>query len=198
MACCSFACSPRRLSSSSFSDRALSAGPVAMAAGKWLQACPSAERLVCRAGRFRGTFPVAFWVSAVGVIMFISSYEFVAHSVNGQKKSRLLWNRFEFLANPNDMSIDCPSCREVLVPPNLVEQPLAAQRLPGVTQKMFQELKFLIGKLHRVTATHYLVAAQIHVHIAKGIAVLLLRKRLSPSQNGFHAGEQFPDRERLG
>src|ERR1700675_93168 len=198
MACCSFACSRRTLSSSSFSDRALSAGPLAMVAGKRLRACPSAERFGSCAGRFRGTFRVGFWVSAVGVIMFISSYEFVAYSVHGQKKSRLLWNWLEFLANPDDMSIHCPGCREVLVSPNLVEQPLAAQRLSRVTQKMFQELKFLTGKLHPVTATQHLVAAQIHIHVTEGIGVLLLRERLCPPQNGFHPGEQFPDRERLG
>src|ERR1700756_1850012 len=105
--------------------------------------------------------------------MFISSYEFVAHPVHGQKKSWLLRNGLEFLPNSHDMSIHCSSGREVFIPPDLVEQPLAAQSLPGVAKKMLQQLKFLARKLHRVSAARHLVAAQIHVHITKGIPVLL-------------------------
>jgi len=62
--------------------------------------------------------------------MFISSYEFVPHSMHGKKKSRLVRNWLKLLPNPYDMSIHRPGRREVLIPPNLVEQSLAAQRLP--------------------------------------------------------------------
>src|ERR1700736_3962458 len=62
---------------------------------------------------------------------------------------------------------------------------------------MLQQLKFLAGKLHWLTPTQDLVAAQVHVDIAEGIAVLLFRDRLCPSQNGLHASEQFSDREGL-
>src|ERR1700757_3256626 len=116
-----------------------------------------------------------------GVIMFISPYEFVAHSVHGKKKSRLVRNWVKLLPNPYDMSIHRPGSRKVLIPPNLVEQSLAAQCFPGVTQEMLQQLKFLAGKLHRVTATRYLVAPQIHVHITKCVAVLLFRECLCPA-----------------
>jgi hypothetical protein len=62
--------------------------------------------------------------------MFISSYEFVAHPVHRQKKTGLLRNRFELLANPYNMSIHSPSRRKVLVAPDLVEKPVAAKGLP--------------------------------------------------------------------
>src|SRR6266436_6705939 len=63
---------------------------------------------------------------------------------------------------------------------------------------MLQQLKFLAGELHRLTATQNLVAAQVDVDIAEGIAVLLFRERLCPPQNGLHAREQFSNREGLG
>ena len=72
-------------------------------------------------------------IPSLDVIMFISSYEFVAHSVHGQKETGLLRNRFEFLANPYNMSIHSPGRWKVLVTPDLVEQAFAAQGLPRMT-----------------------------------------------------------------
>src|SRR2546425_1251091 len=137
-------------------------------------------------------------IPSVDVIMFISSYEFVAHSMHRQKKTGLLRNRFEFLANPHNVSVHGARRRKILITPDLVEQPVTAQRLPGMTQKMLQQLKLLTRKLHRLAATQDLVAAQVHVDIAEGIAVLLFRECLCPSQYGLHASEQFSDREGLG
>src|SRR5712691_5556050 len=136
-------------------------------------------------------------IRSVCVIIFVSPYEFVAHSMHRQKKTWLLRNRFEFLANPHNMSIHRTRRRKILVAPDLVEQPVAAQRLPGMTQKMLQQLKLLTRKLHRLATTQDLVAAQVHVDITEGIAVLLFRECLCPSQYGLHAGEQFSDREGL-
>jgi len=68
--------------------------------------------------------------------MFISSYEFVAHSVHREKKTGLLRNLFEFLANPYNVSVHCPGRWKVLITPDLVEQPVSAQGLPLMTQKM--------------------------------------------------------------
>jgi hypothetical protein len=45
--------------------------------------------------------------------------------MNGEKKARLIRNRFKFLAESNDMSIDRTSRWEVFVSPNLVEQTIA-------------------------------------------------------------------------
>src|SRR6266481_9765212 len=133
MACRSFACSRRSVSDSSFGHWTNSGVSVAKALRKFCRACPSAVCLISCVGRFPSTFRVVFRVSALGVIMFISSYEFVAYSVHSQKKPGLLRNWFEFLPDPHDMSIHRPSSREILVTPNFVKQPLAAQRLPGVT-----------------------------------------------------------------
>src|SRR5258708_36388990 len=63
---------------------------------------------------------------------------------------------------------------------------------------MLQQLKFLARKLHRLATTQDLVATEVHLDIGEGIAVLLFRECLRPSQNGLDASEQFPDRERLG
>src|SRR6266852_4643700 len=137
-------------------------------------------------------------IFSVCAIMLVSSYEFVADSMHRQKKTWLLRNWFEFLANPHNVSVHRARGRKILIAPDIVEQPVAAHRLPGMTQKMLQQLKLLTRKLHRLTTTQDLVAAQVHVDIAEGIAVLLFRERLCPSQNGLHASEQFSDREGLG
>src|SRR3984957_10972357 len=131
MACCSFVCSRRTLSSSSLSNRALSVKWVAVAAGACLRACPSGAGFAASAGRFPGSFRAAFCVSITGVIMFISSYQLVTHPLHAQEKYRLLWDWLKFLPNPHDMSIHRPCGWEVFISPNLVEQPLAAQRFPG-------------------------------------------------------------------
>src|SRR5439155_8512735 len=63
---------------------------------------------------------------------------------------------------------------------------------------MLQQLKLFARKIHRLAATQDLVAAQVHLDIAEGIAILLFRERLRPTQNSLHASQQFPDRKGLG
>src|SRR5579863_983908 len=63
---------------------------------------------------------------------------------------------------------------------------------------MLEQLKFSTGKLNRLPTALHLIRAQIHFHITKRVAVLLLRYRLCSPQNGFDAGEQLPNREGLG
>src|SRR6266481_5119227 len=192
MACCSLACSRRTASSSCFTEG--TPAPRLFAAGgkPWL-AFPSG--FVSRTRRFPSALCLMSSIPSVDVIMFISSYEFVAHSMHRQKETGLLRNRFEFLANPHNVSVHGARRRKILITPDLVEQPVTAQRLPGMTQKMLQQLKLLTRKLHRLATTQDLVAAQVHVDIAEGIAVLLFRECLCPPQYGLHASEQFSDRE---
>src|ERR1700756_5446262 len=129
------------------------------------------------------------------MIMFpsFSSHELVPHSMHGQKKTGLLRNRLQFLSNAHDMSIHRAGGRKILITPNLVEQPLAAQGLAGVTKKMLEEIKFFARELHRVAATPHLVTAQIHFDVAKGIPVLIFGECLCAPQHSFDASEQFTD-----
>src|SRR5262245_14178527 len=107
--------------------------------------------------------------------MFASPYEFVAHSMHGKKKTGLLRNRFKFLSNPYDVCIYSTCGRKILVAPDLIEQPVAAHRLSGVTQKMLQQFKLRARKFHRLAGTKDLVTAQIDLDITEAVAVLLLR-----------------------
>src|ERR1700738_4427671 len=133
MACCSFAYSRRTASSSCSCDRVLSVRAAAELAGEFRRGCASPVRLVASAGLPPARLGELFCFSAVFMIVIISSYEFVPYAVDGQKKTRLIRNGLQFLSNPNDMSIDGARGRKILVTPNLVEQPVAAQRLPGMT-----------------------------------------------------------------
>src|SRR6266478_5603501 len=130
MACCSLACSRRTESSSCFTEGTLAPRLFAAGGKPWL-AFPSG--FVSRARRFPSALCLMSSIPSVDVIMFISSYEFVAHSMHRQKETRLLRDRFEFLTNPYDVSIHSPSRWKVLVAPDLVEQPVAAQGLAGMT-----------------------------------------------------------------
>src|SRR5450432_1608921 len=122
MACCSLPCSRRTASSSCLSDCRLSDGPVeARGAGAFRRACVSAACLASRAARFSRGLLTWFRVSAVFVIMFISSYEFVTHSVHRQKITRLVRHWFEFLADSNDVRVHGPRRRKILITPNLIE-----------------------------------------------------------------------------
>src|SRR5271169_6724591 len=105
MACCSFAYSRRTASSSCSCDRVLSARAAAEPVDEFRRGCASPVRLVASAGPFPSKLREAFCFSAVFMIVIISSYEFVAHPVHGQEKARLIRNGFQFLTNPNDMSI---------------------------------------------------------------------------------------------
>src|SRR5580700_7920353 len=133
MACCSFAYSRRTASSSCSCDRVLSVRAAAELVDEFRRGCASPVRLVASAGLFPSKLREVFCFSAFFMIVIISSYEFVTYAVHGQKKTRLIRNGLQFLANPNDMRIDCTSSRKILVTPNLVEQPIAAQRLSGMT-----------------------------------------------------------------
>src|SRR6266849_3031556 len=197
MACCSFVCSRRTASSSSLTEWMFSVSSPPVAGKLWLP-FRSAVHLGSCGRRFPSAFRSMSSIFSVCAIMLVSSYEFVADSMHRQKKTWLLRNWFEFLANPHNVSVHRARGRKILITPDLVEQPVAAHRLPGMTQKMLQQLKLLTRKLHRLTTTQDLVAAQVHVDIAEGIAVLLFRERLCPPQNGLHACEQFSDREGFG
>src|SRR5580704_17084 len=91
------------------------------------------SRFVSRSRRFPSRLCLMSSIPSVDVIMSISSHKFVAHSVHGQKEPGLLRHRFEFLANPYNVSIHSPSRWKVLVTPDLVEQAVAAQGLPRMT-----------------------------------------------------------------
>ena len=84
--------------------------------------------------------------------MIVSSNEFVTDSVNRQKVTRLLGNGFEFLANANNVGIHGASGGEVLVAPNFIEKPVAAERFSRMTEEMLEQLKLLAGKLYALSS----------------------------------------------
>src|SRR5215469_17119254 len=125
MACCSMARSRRTASGSSFAGRRLSGS-----FGGW----ESKVLLPCSTGTICSVF-------LAGAAMFASTYEFVAHSVHGQKKTGLLRDRFELLPNPYNVRVDGTGGGKVFVSPDLVEQPVAAHGLAGMTEKMLFQPK---------------------------------------------------------
>src|SRR6516225_9511201 len=150
MACCSLACSLRREFNSSVTR---SLGSVAASA--------SAE--------LRG---VSFSRS-VRAIMKVSPHKFVTHSVNGQKITRFFGNRFELLAQPDNVSIHSARGRKIFIAPNLIKKAVPAQRLAGMTNEMFEKLNFLPGHSHARPAAKHLVTAKINSHVPKTKRVLL-------------------------
>src|ERR1700730_313272 len=67
-----------------------------------------------------------------------------------------------------------------------------------MTQKMLEKLKFFSGQVHWAAAAKNLIAPEVDLDVAEGIAVHLLRESLRASQYGLDASEQFADGKRLG
>src|SRR5579863_6451687 len=118
--------------------------------------------------------------------------------MNSEEIARFLGNRFELLAQPDNMRIHRAGGGEILIAPNLVQKAIAAERLPGMRNKMPEQLKLLAGKVHALSAAQNLVTPQIHFHVAEAITVLIFWKGLRPPKNGLHASEEFTDGKRLG
>src|SRR5262249_31382364 len=118
--------------------------------------------------------------------------------MNGQEITRIFGYGLELLPNANDVGVYGTGRRIVFVAPHFIQQTIAAERLSGMTEKIFQQLEFLAGEFDLFAAATDLVAAEVDFDIAKSVAVLFLRKSLGAPQNGFHAGQQFANGKGLG
>src|SRR5712671_5797251 len=67
-----------------------------------------------------------------------------------------------------------------------------------MTEKMLEKLKFFSGQVHGIAAAKNLIAPEVDLDVAEGIAVQLLGQSLRAAQYGLDASEQFADGERLG
>src|SRR5215469_1920684 len=198
MACCSRACSRRRASTSSVSDWRLSVRSHCTA-GELRSANTSAEAAAAVSANWLAIAACLISsILSVQAIMLLSPHEFVADSVHGQKITRLVGNGFEFLANADNMRVDGAGGRKILVTPHFVEKAVAAQGLSGMTEKVLEELELLSGKLDALAGANNLITAEIDLHIAKGITVLIFRKCVRSPQNRLDASKELADREGLG
>src|SRR5258705_6155908 len=67
-----------------------------------------------------------------------------------------------------------------------------------MTEKMLEKIEFFSGQFHRVAAAQNLIAPEVDLDVAKGIAIHLLRQSLRAAQYGLDASEQFANGERFG
>src|SRR6266550_1704393 len=118
--------------------------------------------------------------------------------MHGQDETRLLGLGLDFLAQANDVRIHRARSGKTLVAPYFLEQTIAAERFPGMTQKVLKQIEFLGGKIERLTAARYLATAQIHFDIPKGVTVLLFRNCMGAAKDSLYPGQQFANRKRLG
>src|SRR5258705_9471316 len=197
MACCSLACSRRTAISSSLMECTVSADSACVEADLCPSFSASASRSFC-SRRSPAVFRPTSNALSLSAIMFVLPHEFVADSMHGQEEPGLLRNWFKLLANAHNVSVHGARGGKILIAPDFVEKAVAAHRLSGMTEKMFQQLKLFARKLNGLAAAQDLVAAQVHVDIAERVTVLLFRQRLRAAQNGLHASEQFADGEGLG
>src|SRR4029077_9301318 len=100
-----------------------------------------------------------------------------------QEIARLIRTRLEFLPNAHDVRIHGASGRIVLVSPDLVQQTITAQRLPGMTEKMLEKVKFFSGQFHRIAAAKNLIAPEVDLDIAESVPVHFLGKSLRAAQH---------------
>src|SRR5438270_1275801 len=118
--------------------------------------------------------------------------------MHGQDETRLLGLGLDFLAQANDVRIHRARGGKTLVAPYFLEQTIAAESFPGMTEKVLQQIEFLGGKIKRLTAARYLATTQIHFDIPKGVTVLLFRNNVGAAKDSLHPGQQFANRKWLG
>src|SRR5438876_8160436 len=160
----SFDCSRRNMANSSSSARISSGRPSPQEASS----CSGSSRVNGAPGAScSGLVPCHVFHMSNSPQTKKLANKFVPNAMHCQEIARLLGNRLKLLTNAHDVGIDCAGRRIVLVSPDLVQQAIAAQRLPGMTQKMLEEFKFFSGQLHRVAAAKNLIAPEVDLDVAK-------------------------------
>src|SRR6185369_15170699 len=149
--------------------------------------------LVCFTGPSIGllTYGVTGILLICGTIISVLANKLVPRSMHSQDEARLLRLRFHLLPQPDDVRIDGARSRKAVISPDILEQPIAAQSLAGMAQKIFQQLELLGREIHCLATTRHLATFQIYFNLAEGIILLVLGQTLGAAQYRFHPRQEF-------
>src|SRR5688572_12591422 len=74
----------------------------------------------------------------------------------------------ELPAEPQDVSVHGPGRGKPLVPPHLVQQPLAGHDLPPMLHEVHQQIELLAGQPHLHPCPYDTPGAQVDARVAEG------------------------------
>src|SRR6476620_9955370 len=97
----------------------------------------------------------------------------------------------------DDVCVDCPSVRVILITPDRVQQTIATERLHRMSDEVGEQGELFCRKFDRLAGAQDFVAADVYFDIAKAIDLRCRRLRRSASEHSLHAGHQFANGEWL-
>src|SRR5271169_6701935 len=98
-----------------------------------------------------------------------------------EKKLRLLRIRLQLLAQTHQVCVDRTRGRVVVISPDVFQQAIAAQRLAGMTDEIFQQLEFFRRNVDGLTRLLDSTTFQVHFDLAEAMAVLIFWDYRRPS-----------------
>src|ERR1700686_3268769 len=150
---------------------------------------PTFSRCWTRSCRVFSTFPLRNNTSADKLI---------TRPVHRQNESRLLRLGFNLLPEANDVCVHRTCSGKAIVSPNILEQPVPAQRLSRMNEEVLQEFELLRREIQRMALARYLATPQIHFDLAERILLVGLGSDSCAAQYGLHPREQLTNGKRLG
>src|SRR5215472_14044168 len=91
----------------------------------------------------------------------------VTCAVHGQNEAWLFRLGFDLLPQVNDVRVDGASGWKSVIPPDFLEQTIAAQGFTLVADQIFQQLEFLGRKLQRLARAPDLAIAKIYLNLSE-------------------------------
>src|SRR5215510_13535817 len=101
---------------------------------------------------------------------------------------------FKLGAESSYMVVHGAAYRIRLVTPNLVQQFVASDHLPGSSGKQSEDLELFARHLDQLTFPARFIAEKIDLHVSEAKPVRKIRLRLGASQQRANSGHQFPHR----
>src|SRR2546426_12171855 len=89
--------------------------------------------------------------------------------MNGKNETRLFRVWFQLLSKMNDVRVDCPCVRIILVTPHRVQQPIARERFAGMRNKVGKQGELFGREINLCTRAQNCIAAYIYLDIAESI-----------------------------
>lgn len=114
----------------------------------------------------------------------------VAGPVDGDDEFRFGWLLFDFLPNLRHMVVHRSRGRILVITPHIVQKPIATECFAAMLDEVFQEFKFLCGKVERAFVPDGLVLHEVEFDITKAILFDPLVAALDPAQDCLHPGQR--------
>src|SRR5271166_3599238 len=115
-----------------------------------------------------------------------------------QDETRIFRLRLNFLPQANNVRVYRSGRRKAVVPPNVLQQPVASQGFARMVEEVLQQLELFRGEVQSLAFARNLATAQVDLDFAEGKFFAALRDGPRPPENRFDPRQKFANRKRLG